>query len=232
MVVFVPDEHSSGVAEAAFGCGAGLIGEYQRCSFGVEGQGTFLGKQGTHPAVGKAGRLARVEELRLEFVVAASNVKAVVQAVRASHPYEEPAIDVYRLEAISSQPGIGRAGRLARSTSLRSLARKLKVATAAETVQIVGKADGKVASAAVCAGAAGTIPLESPAALKCDVIVTGEIRHHDALAFERTGKSAIALGHWASERPVLAAVAAELRAALPGLKVRISRTDRCPFRRI
>lgn len=232
IVVFVPPEPAEGVAKAAFDSGAGVIGQYQHCSFGVTGKGSFRGGRGAHPTVGTAGRLERVEELRLEFVVPRGNVAAVVEAVRRSHPYEQPAIDVYRLEPLPQQAGIGRAGRLARQTSLRALAAKLQAATGAVVVQVVGKPDRKLTSAAVCAGAAGRMPLDSPAARRCDVIVTGEIRHHDALAFERAGKAAVALGHWASERLVLQQVARRLRSGLKGVKVRISKADRCPFRTI
>jgi hypothetical protein len=218
------------VAEAAFEAGGGLIGDYRCCSFRTPGEGTFYGGEGTRPAVGRRGRLERVGEVRLELVAAADRVAAVVQAVQARHVYEEPAIDVYPLEPVSQTVGMGRAGRLTQPTSLKDLAKGLAQATAAETVQIVGRPNRKVASAAVCVGAAGRLPLESEAARCCDVVVTGEIRHHDALAMQRAGMAAIALGHWASERPALASVARRLRRGLASLPVHISRADRCPFR--
>jgi len=230
VVVFVPPEHADDVAEAAFEAGGGLIGDYRCCSFRTPGEGTFHGGESARPAVGQPGRFERVGEVRLELVVAADRMAAVVQAVRARHPYEEPAIDVYPLEPLTQPVGMGRAGKLTQPTSLRALAKGLAQGTGAETVQIVGRPNRKVASAAVCVGAAGRLPLESEAARCCDVVVTGEIRHHDALAMQRAGMAAIALGHWASERPALASVAGRLRRRLPGLSVHISRADRCPFR--
>ncbi|HUW83423.1 MAG TPA: Nif3-like dinuclear metal center hexameric protein [Phycisphaerae bacterium] len=230
VVVFVPAEHVDAVAHAAFRAGGGLIGEYRCCSFRSQGEGTFLGGEGAHPTVGRVGRLERVGEVRLEFVVAADRVTVAVEAVRARHPYEEPAIDVYPLEPLARPVGMGRAGRLTQPTSLKDLAKRLAQATGAETVQIVGRPNRKVGSVAVCVGAAGRLPLESEAARCCDVVVTGEIRHHDALAIQRAGMAAIALGHWASERPALASVSRRLRGRLPALPVHISRADRCPFR--
>ena len=230
IVVFVPPEHVDEVAEAAFEAGGGLIGDYRCCSFRSPGEGTFFGGEDARPAVGRPGRLERVGEVRLELVVDADRVAAVVQAVRARHVYEEPAIDVYPLKPLTQPVGMGRAGRLTQPTSLKDLAERLAQATGAETVQIVGPPNGRVASAAVCVGAAGRLPLESEAARCCDVVVTGEIRHHDALAMQRAGMVAIALGHWASERPALASVARRLRRRLAALPVHISRADRCPFR--
>jgi hypothetical protein len=97
LVVFVPREALDSVRDALFAAGAGRIGEYERCSWYAEGTGTFLGGDGTKPSVGSAGREQRVAELRLETVFPAERQDDVVAALRAAHPYEEPAFDVYAL---------------------------------------------------------------------------------------------------------------------------------------
>jgi hypothetical protein len=97
LVVFVPAEALDAVRDAVFAAGAGGIGEYERCSWYGEGTGTFLGGAGTSPTVGERGVEERVAELRLETVVPDDRVDEVVAALRAAHPYEEPAFDLYRL---------------------------------------------------------------------------------------------------------------------------------------
>jgi hypothetical protein len=97
LVVFVPPDALEGVRDALFGAGAGRIGDYDRCSWFTEGTGTFLGGEGTDPAVGEPGREERVPELRLETVYPEERHEDVVAALRAAHPYEEPAFDVYPL---------------------------------------------------------------------------------------------------------------------------------------
>ncbi len=99
LVVFVPREALDSVREALFAAGAGRIGEYTHCSWYAEGTGTFLGAEGTHPSVGAPGREERVAELRLETVFPAERHDEVIAALRAAHPYEEPAFDVYELLA-------------------------------------------------------------------------------------------------------------------------------------
>ena len=96
-MVFVPREALDHVRDAVFAAGAGRIGAYERCSWYSEGTGTYLGGDGTSPAIGAAGREERVSELRLETVFPAERQGAVVAALRAAHPYEEPAFDVYEL---------------------------------------------------------------------------------------------------------------------------------------
>ena len=97
LVVFVPLEALERVRDALFDAGAGRIGDYERCSWYAEGTGTFLGGEGTSPAIGEKGREERVAEVRLETVFPAGRHDEVVAALRRAHPYEEPAFDVYAL---------------------------------------------------------------------------------------------------------------------------------------
>ena len=109
-VVFVVEESFAGtleaqgfeealdaVRDALFEAGAGRIGDYERCSWYTAGTGTFLGGEGSAPAIGEAGREERVPELRLETVFPAARHEDVIAALRRAHPYEEPAFDVYPL---------------------------------------------------------------------------------------------------------------------------------------
>ena len=95
LVVFVPREALDAVREALFAAGAGQIGDYARCSWYAEGTGTFLGGEGTTPSVGSPGREQRVAELRLETVFPGDRQDEVLAALRAAHPYEEPAFDIF-----------------------------------------------------------------------------------------------------------------------------------------
>jgi hypothetical protein len=97
LVVFVPESALDAVRDALFAAGAGRIGDYERCSWYTVGTGTFLGGETTDPSIGEAGREERVPELRLETVFPAERQPEVVAALRAAHPYEEPAFDVYEL---------------------------------------------------------------------------------------------------------------------------------------
>jgi hypothetical protein len=97
LVVFVPPESLDAVRDALFAAGAGRIGEYERCSWYTEGTGTFFGGERTDPTIGERGREERVPEVRLETVYPAEREEEVVRALRAVHPYEEPAFDLYAL---------------------------------------------------------------------------------------------------------------------------------------
>ena len=93
----MPREALDATRDAVFAAGAGRSGDYEHCSWYAAGTGTFLGGEGTSPTLGEAGREERVAELRVETVVPADALAAVVAALRDAHPYEEPAYDVYPL---------------------------------------------------------------------------------------------------------------------------------------
>ena len=97
LVVFVPRQALQAVRDALFAAGAGRIGNYERCSFYTEGTGTFLAGEGASPSIGQVGIEEHVSELRLETVYPEERHDEVIAALRAAHPYEEPAFDVYAL---------------------------------------------------------------------------------------------------------------------------------------
>ena len=92
---FVPPDALSRVADALFAAGAGGIGRYTRCSFRTPGTGTFMGDESTNPAIGTPGVYEETPEIKLEMLCPIDRVPQVLAALRKSHPYEEPAFDLY-----------------------------------------------------------------------------------------------------------------------------------------
>jgi hypothetical protein len=97
-VVFVPVSHADKIRQVLGESGAGVIGNYDFCSFSVRGIGRFRGDAQSKPAVGSAGVFESVEEERIEVVVPRNLLKDVIQQVKTAHPYEEVALDIYPLE--------------------------------------------------------------------------------------------------------------------------------------
>ena len=91
---FVPEEALDATRAAVFAAGAGRIGDYERCSWYTAGTGTFLAREGAHPAVGEVGEEQRVGELLVETVVPEPRAAAAVRALVEAHPYEEVAFEL------------------------------------------------------------------------------------------------------------------------------------------
>ncbi|KPW73103.1 MULTISPECIES: Nif3-like dinuclear metal center hexameric protein [Pseudomonas syringae group] len=98
LAFFVPPSHVDGVKSALFAAGAGRIGAYDQCAWQVLGHGQFRPLDGSQPFIGQSGEVERVEEWKVELVVADDLIQQVVAALKQSHPYEMPAYEVWRLE--------------------------------------------------------------------------------------------------------------------------------------
>lgn len=97
LAFYVPVEDAEAVKEAVFVTGAGRIGNYEACCFQTPGTGQFRPLAGASPHIGQVGDLERVEELKVELVCEDDLIEEAVAALRAAHPYEEPAFDVWKL---------------------------------------------------------------------------------------------------------------------------------------
>lgn len=94
---YVPESHLEKVKEALFAAGAGRIGDYDHCCWQTRGTGQFRPLAGSRPHIGAEGRLETLEEYKVEMVCHERIIDAAVRALRESHPYEEPAFDVWKL---------------------------------------------------------------------------------------------------------------------------------------
>jgi dinuclear metal center YbgI/SA1388 family protein len=229
-VVFAPDDSAEAVRAALFAAGAGHIGDYSHCSWSVGGTGQFLPHQGATPAIGTVGAVEHVAEQRVE-VIARSGLRAdVLAALRAAHPYEEPAFDVFELAALPTGTGIGRICTLPEPEPLSAFVSRVSAGLPATSwgVRASGDPEAAVSRVAVCGGAGDSL-LDTVARAGVDAYVTADLRHHPADEFRRGADVALVdVAHWASEQPWCGQAAALLDRAFAGtLPVRVStvRTD-------
>lgn len=231
LVTFVPGDHLDAVRKALASAGAGIIGEYQVCSFASAGTGTFLGGKNTKPAVGEAGRLESVAEFRLEMVCSKAAVPLALETLRRFHPYEEPAVDVYELLGLPERhAGAGRRLVLDRPATLAEIARRLKDHLGVSMVKVAQAPgqSGELSRVGVCPGSGASLA-EDALADGCEVFITGEMKHHEVLGALQAGMSVILGGHTNTERGYLPRLGAQIERLLPGVRTIVSREDRGLF---
>ncbi|UXA05019.1 Nif3-like dinuclear metal center hexameric protein [Mycobacterium sp. SMC-2] len=202
-VIYVPRENAEAVQAALFEAGAGHIGDYSHCSWSVSGIGQFLPHEGASPAVGSVGTVERVAEDRFEVIAPARIRAAVLAAMRAAHPYEEPAFDVYALLPVPGDVGLGRIGTLPRPEPLRDFVSRVDAALPRTSwgVRAAGDPDMPVSRVAVCGGAGDSL-LTTAAGAGVQAYVTADLRHHPADEHRRaSGVALVDVAHWASEFP-------------------------------
>lgn len=218
VVTFVPSEAAERVLDALADAGAGGIGRYSRCAWSTEGVGTFRPEAGASPAIGRPGEIEQLAETRLEMVLPRACRSAVVDALKAAHPYEEPAYDVVELALPPGPRGRGRVGELAEPETLRDFLARVAVVLPPTVggVRALGAGSRPVRTVAVCSGSGGDL-IEAAANAGADVLLTADLRHHPASELAEDGGPALVdVAHWASEWPWLPEAAERLRSEVGG----------------
>lgn len=226
LTIFVPADAAAPVRAAIAEAGAGRIGAYDFASFtSAPGEGRFRPLDGAEPMVGTVGQLETVEEVRIEVVLDRSLRSAVVRAMLAAHPYEEPAYDVTEVADAGLAPtGTGRIGTLPQVT-LREFAEHVAAVLplTSHGVRVAGDPERPVRRVAVCGGA-GDFLLDRVAGLGVDAYLTSDLRHHPAAEFvEKGGPALVDVAHWAAESTWLPVLRDRLGEALgDALETRVS----------
>jgi len=235
LVVFVPEAEAEALLDALSAAGAGVIGDYDRCAWTAAGIGTFRPGAAANPTIGSVGAVERVAETRIEMVMPRARRHAVLGALVAAHPYEEPAYDVYELASLPGHTGLGRIGRLPEPEPLAAFARRVARAlpTTAAGVRVAGDPGRPVQTVAVCGGSGDSL-FDAVQSADVDAYVTADLRHHPTSeAREAGGPALVDVAHWASEWPWLDDAARRLAAALTEagttVDIRVSTTPTDPW---
>jgi dinuclear metal center YbgI/SA1388 family protein len=198
LVTFCPPEHAASVREALFSAGAGHIGNYDACSYNLEGFGTFRAGEGTDPFVGKKGELHSEAETRIEVIFPEHITMRLLQSMKEAHPYEEVAYDIYPLQNEVPNAGAGIIGNLPDPMEEAAFISLLKSELGSPVIRHSAFTGKKVRTIAACGGA-GSFLIPDAIASGADAFVTGDMKYHQF--FEAEGKILLAdAGHFETEQ--------------------------------
>ncbi|MBI3535365.1 MAG: Nif3-like dinuclear metal center hexameric protein, partial [Deltaproteobacteria bacterium] len=208
LVVFVPSTHLETVRHAICEAGAGHIGHYDFCTFSAAGEGTFRGSAASKPFLGKAEKLEKTQELRLETIIPNTLKVRVLKALFESHPYEEVAYDLYSVvqtpTALGLTKGLGYGvwGDFSQLKVFSDLLQDVKKLFQRSWLKVTLSQSienfAKVKRVAFLPGSGGEF-IHPALNLKCEVFITGEVSYHEALFASNHGLTIMELGHTESE---------------------------------
>ncbi len=212
------------ISDAMWRAGAGKIGFYDQASFQIRGRGTFRPLDGASPFEGEIGVRSEIEEIRVEVIAPESRWKTVVAALKSVHPYEEVAFDVTALlnstkNGYGNEYGPARIGEI-EACNLKSFAARVENALSPPNLRVVSTQNEaeKTIRKVVCTPGAGASFIGAAARAGADVLVCGDIKHHDALQARALGLSILDVTHAATERATIPLIASVLE-TLPNLLV-------------
>lgn len=226
LVTFCPTDHAEKIRQSIFDAGAGHIGNYDSCSFNIDGQGTFRGLEGANPFVGEAYRIHFENEVRIETIFPVFKERQILKALLSAHPYEEVAYDVYSLENEYNKVGAGMFGVLESPEPTHNFLERLKSIFDVKCLRHTRIISDTVQRIAVCGGS-GSFLINRAIARNADVFITGDIKYHDF--FDADGKILIAdIGHFESEQFTTELIRDVLSEKFPTFAARISKINTNP----
>ncbi len=198
VVTYVPTAQADAVEQAMWQAGAGRLGDYDSCSYRLSGEGRYRALDGASPFAGKVGEHHVEPEVRVEVLVHQSRCAAVIAAMLAAHPYEEPAFDVIALDNADRYSGSGVVGNISPEPAMQFLGR-IKRTFGAAAVRYSGHTEGRTISRVALCGGAGSFLVGRAMAAGADVLVTGDMKYHD---FQGNEDCIILadIGHYESEQ--------------------------------
>lgn len=198
LVTFVPEASLEKVLAALHKAGAGQIGNYENCSFQVQGIGSFRPNEAAKPGIGKTGNLEKVSETRVEVIFPTHATPGIIHALRAAHPYEEVAHYITRLENENQDIGAGLLGDLPQGEEAMPFLHRLKEIMKASHVRHTQIPGNPIRKVAVCGGA-GSFLLPQAILRGADVFISSDFKYHEF--FDAEGKILVAdIGHYESEQ--------------------------------
>ena len=197
--VMVPTTHCDDVKNALFKAGAGKIGDYDSCSFAVEGHGSFRALEGANPFVGQLGEVHIEPEVRIDVVMPRWLKGKVEASLIKAHPYEEPAYEFVAIENVLKLTGSGVVGELNEPISLKQFIEKVKCAFHSPIVRTNACDDSvEVSKVAMCGGAGGFL-VQRAIGVGAHVYLTSDTRYHDFIDY-KNDIIIVDIGHFESEQ--------------------------------
>ncbi|WP_170288631.1 Nif3-like dinuclear metal center hexameric protein [Salinicoccus hispanicus] len=172
--------------------GVGHQGDYSECFFEYPVKGQFRPGDNADPYIGAQGELEHVDEYIVEAIFEAAHENQVIDALVASHPYEEPVYDVLTLKKPSDK-GLGI--KFSYDGTLTDLVSLIKDKTGHSVVNVVDGGSDSIRKVGIIGGA-GMSYIDAAFSQDIDVLITGDVKYHEAYDAKLAGRSIIDAGHY------------------------------------
>ncbi len=204
LVVYSPVEYTAKLIDVFGKNGAGSIGDYDYCTYRSSGIGTFRPLTGANPFSGKINTLSSVDEDRIEAIIPEQGLKNLILQLKKNHPYEEMAYDVIPLEngRLINEVGLGKIGVLNHPMEAAMFISHVKESLSLTVLRGAGVVPEIIRRVAICSGA-GADMIGLAKSKRADVLITGDLKHHDGQRALENNFWVLDAGHYGTEKWVV-----------------------------
>ena len=195
---YVPKANAEALRSALFKAGAGSIGNYESCSFNVDGEGTYMGNEDSNPVIGQKGELHTEKETAISVTFKKHLESKVLKSLFDAHPYEEVAYEISTLENTNQHIGIGMIGELNKAMETKECLQFIKDRMNTSCIRYSIPLKKSIKHIAVLGGS-GSFAIGAAKAYGADLLVTSDLKYHDFFSAENDIVLAD-IGHYESEQ--------------------------------
>lgn len=225
---YVPKAQASALREALFNVGAGNIGNYESCSFNIDGEGTFMGNENSNPTIGQKGNLHSESETAISITFKKHLESTILKTLFDAHPYEEVAYEITTLDNTNQHIGMGMIGELKVAMEAKECLEFVKKKMNTECIRHSRIINKPIKHIAVLGGS-GSFAISSAKAMGADLLVTADLKYHDFFSAE----NAIILadiGHYESEQFTKSFLVDYLSKKITNFAIILSKTNTNPIK--
>ncbi|WP_407556186.1 Nif3-like dinuclear metal center hexameric protein [Winogradskyella sp. 4-2091] len=225
---YVPKVNAANLRSALFKAGAGSLGNYESCSFNVEGQGTYLGNENSNPVIGKKGELHTEKEVAISVTFKKHLESKVLKTLFEAHPYEEVAYEISTLENANQQIGMGMVGELKTAMKTEDCLKYIKTKMNTECIRH-SKSLNKTIKRIAVLGGSGSFAISAAKAANADIFITADLKYHDFFSAENSIVLAD-IGHYESEQFTKSFLVDYLSKKITNFAIILSKTNTNPIK--
>ncbi len=227
LITFVPTKDAEKVRNALFAVGGGSIGNYENCSFNIEGSGSFKGNDDSNPVLGKKGELHFEKEVQIGITYSKHLQTKIMKALFESHPYEEVAYEITTLENQNQHIGMGMIGEFETEMEEMEFLKFLKRTMKTECVRHSSLLKRKIKKVAVLGGS-GSFAIDIAKNVGADAFISADFKYHDFFKAENTILLAD-IGHYESEQYTKDLIHSFLKKKMTNFAILLSQTNTNPI---
>ncbi len=199
--VFIPKGYVNAVRDVLFKYGNPKIGNYENCSFETKGKGSFKPLEGSNPFIGESQKTTFTDESKLELLIEEKFIKKAIGEMKAVHPYEEVAFDLYPLYDFggNTAEGMGAIGNFKSKIDFGGLLDKMQELFSPIFINYCGNLNKKIKKVAAVSGS-GFSFMDNAVKSGCDVLISSELTHSKAIKANKSGLCLIEMSHFDTEK--------------------------------
>lgn len=230
LTTFVPTANAEELRKALFAAGAGSIGNYDHCSFNLEGRGSFKPNEEANPVIGEKGEVHFEEETQIGLTFPAHLESKILSTLFATHPYEEVAYEVTTLDNANQHLGMGMIGELPEAMPEEDFLKLVKKTFHCGCIRHSQLRNKPIKKVAVLGGS-GSFAIGKAKAVGADIFITADLKYHD---FYKAGKTIVLadIGHYESEQFTKNLLHSYLTKKIPNFALILADTNTNPIKYI